>query len=173
MTVRYHQRGGRRSVPEYVCQRAGIAYAQPPCQRIPGAALDRAVAALLLKMVTPQAMALIVALQGEVVQRVEEAQRLRHLQVERAQYEADLAQRRSLRVDPDNCLVAGWSSVAVKWEGARDVGEERGQRGRWGGARPASPIELQPCPRAEPRPHPTQRRVPHDAFPGGDCLWWW
>lgn len=106
MTVRYHQRGGRRIVPDYVCQRAGIAHAQPPCQRIPGAALDRAVAALLLQMVTPQAMALIVALQGEVVQRAEEAQRLRHLQVERAQYEADLAQRRYLRVDPDNRLVA-------------------------------------------------------------------
>jgi hypothetical protein len=45
-------------------------------------------------------------MQEEVVQRVEEAQRLRHLQVERAQYEADVAQRRSLRVDPDNRLVA-------------------------------------------------------------------
>ncbi|MGZ3637741.1 MAG: recombinase family protein [Ktedonobacterales bacterium] len=106
MTVRYHQRGGRRIVPDYICQRAGIAHAQSPCQRIPGAALDRAVADLLLKMVTPEAMALIAAMQEEVVQRAEEAQRLRHLQVERAQYEADLAQRRYLRVDPDNRLVA-------------------------------------------------------------------
>jgi Recombinase zinc beta ribbon domain/Recombinase len=106
MTVRYHQRAGRRIVPDYICQRAGIAQAQSPCQRIPGAALDRAVADLLLRMVTPEAMALIVALQEDVVQRAEEAQRLRHLQVERAQYEADLAQRRYLRVDPDNRLVA-------------------------------------------------------------------
>jgi DNA invertase Pin-like site-specific DNA recombinase len=106
MTVRYHQRGGRRIVPDYVCQRAGIAHAQPPCQRIPGAALDRAVADLLLTLVTPEAIALIAAMQEEVVQRAEEAQRLRHLQVERAQYEADLAQRRYLRVDPDNRLVA-------------------------------------------------------------------
>jgi hypothetical protein len=86
MTVRYHQRGGRRIVPDYVCQ------------RLPGAALDRAVADLLLKMVTPEAIALILAMQEELVQRAEEAQRLRHLQVERAQYEADLAQRRYLRV---------------------------------------------------------------------------
>ncbi len=106
MTVRYHQRGGRRIVPDYVCQRAGIAHAQPPCQRLPGAALDQAVADLLLKMVTPEAIALILAMQEELVQRAEEAQRLRHLQVERAQYEADLAQRRYLRVDPDNRLVA-------------------------------------------------------------------
>lgn len=61
---------------------------------------------LLLKMVTPEAMALIATMQEGVVQRAEEAQRLRHLQVERARYEADLAQRRSLRVDPDNRLVA-------------------------------------------------------------------
>ena len=94
MTVRYHQRGGRRIVPDYVCQRAGIAHAQAPCQRIPGAALDRAVAELLLKLVTPEAMALIAALQEEVVQRAQDAQRLRHLQGERAQYEADLAPRR-------------------------------------------------------------------------------
>jgi DNA invertase Pin-like site-specific DNA recombinase len=106
MTVRYHQRGGRRIVPDYLCQRAGIAHARPPCQRIPGAALDRAVADLLLTVVTPEAIALVVAMQEEVGQRAEEAQRLRHLQVERAQYEADLAQRRYLRVDPDNRLVA-------------------------------------------------------------------
>ena len=53
MTVRYHQRGGRRIVPDYICQRAGIAHAQAPCQRIPGAALDRAVTDFLLKLVPP------------------------------------------------------------------------------------------------------------------------
>jgi hypothetical protein len=106
MTVRYHQRGGRRIVPDSICQRAGVAHAPAPCQRIPGAALERAVAELLLKLVTPEAMAFITTLHEEVVQRAEEAQCLRHLPVERAQYEADLAQRRYLRVDPDNRLVA-------------------------------------------------------------------
>ena len=47
-----------------------------------------------------------VCLQDELVKRAQEAQHLRHLQVERAQYEADLAQRRYLKVDPDNRLVA-------------------------------------------------------------------
>ena len=46
------------------------------------------------------------AVQDEIVNRAAEAQRLRHLQVECAQYEADLAQRRYLKVDPDNRLVA-------------------------------------------------------------------
>src|SRR5258706_10901805 len=66
-------------------------------------------------------------------------------------------------------LVAGWSSRSLKRAGMRDVGEERGQLGRWGGGRPACPIELQPRPGAEPRPHPTQGRVPDDALPGGRC----
>jgi hypothetical protein len=36
MTVRYHQRGGRRIVPDYVCQRLGIGNGTGPCQRLPG-----------------------------------------------------------------------------------------------------------------------------------------
>ncbi len=59
-------------------------------------------------------------------------------------------------------LVAGWSSRGFKRAGAGDVGEERGQLGRWSGARPALPVPLQPCPRAQPRPHPAQRDVPDD-----------
>jgi len=53
---------------------------------------------------------------------------------------------RLIGVDSTHCLtqnaedldyheVAGWSSRGVKWAGVRDVGEERSQRGRWGGGR--------------------------------------
>jgi hypothetical protein len=94
MTVRYHQRGGQRIVPDYLCQRKSIEQGERPCQRIPGSELDRAVGALLLERVTPEAVALTIAAQEELVNRAAEAQRLRHLQVERAQYEAELAQRR-------------------------------------------------------------------------------
>lgn len=75
-------------MPDYLCQRAGIAHAQPPCQRILGAALDREVDDVLLTAVMPEAIALIVAMQEELVQRAEDAQ------------------RRYLWVDPDNRLVA-------------------------------------------------------------------
>ena len=53
-------------------------------------------------------MALEVALsvQQELSARAEEADRLCRQQVERARYEADLAQRRYMQVDPDNRLVA-------------------------------------------------------------------
>lgn len=106
MTVRYHQRGGQRIVPDYLCQSKSVEQGRAPCQRIPGSDLDRATGALLAERVTPEALDLTVAVQDELIQRAEEARRLRHLQVERAQYEADLAQRRYLKVDPDNRLVA-------------------------------------------------------------------
>jgi hypothetical protein len=54
---------------------------------------------------------------------------LRHLQVERAQYEADLAQRRYLKVDPDNRLVATvleaeWNAKLRELEAARAIEEQ-------------------------------------------------
>ena len=106
MTVRYHQRGGQRIVPDYLCQRAGIQAGTTPCQRIPGRDLDQAIANVLMEVVTPETVLLTLSVQDELVAQAAEADRLRQLQVQRAQYEADLAQRRYLRVDPDNRLVA-------------------------------------------------------------------
>src|SRR5258708_30039439 len=57
---------------------------------------------------------------------------------------------------------AGWSSRGFKRTGVGDVGEERGQFGRRSGTRPTLPLELQAGPGAQPRAHPTQRRVPDD-----------
>ena len=132
MTVRYHQRAGQRIVPDYLCAHKSIERGEPPCQRIPGSDLDRAIGTLLIERVTPEALALTIAIQDELVQRADEAQRLRHLQVERAQYEADLAQRRYLKVDPDNRLVATvleaeWNSKLRELEEARAI-EERYNR---------------------------------------------
>jgi len=64
-----------------------------------------------------------------MVNRAAEAQRLRHLQVERAQYETDLAQRRYLKVDPDNRLVATvleaeWNTKLRELEEARAIEEQ-------------------------------------------------
>jgi hypothetical protein len=106
MTVRYHQRGGQRIVPDYLCQHKSIQQGESPCQRIPGSSLDRVIGALLVEWVTPEAIAMTIAVQDELVNRAAEAQRLRHLQVERAQYEADLAQR---RYADQSILITVWS----------------------------------------------------------------
>ncbi len=69
MSVRYHQRGGQRIVPDYLCQHKRIEQGEHPCQRIPGSGLDRAIGALLLERVTPEALALTIAVQEELVNR--------------------------------------------------------------------------------------------------------
>ena len=52
MTVRYIVSHGHPE-PVYRCQRRGIQRAEPPCQSLPGAAIDRAVSDLVLESVTP------------------------------------------------------------------------------------------------------------------------
>lgn len=105
MTVRYHSRGDRL-IPEYVCQKKRVEYGAPLCQHILGADLDEAIGKLLVEAVTPITMEVSIAVQHELNSRTDEADRLHRLQVERARYEADMAKRRYMRVDPENRLVA-------------------------------------------------------------------
>jgi len=105
MTVRYSHSGGQ-SHPIYVCQRRGIKESVPICQIVYGATVDRAIGELLLETMTPEALEMALDVQTEVESQVEEADGLRRKQIERARYEADLARRRFLRVDPENRLVA-------------------------------------------------------------------
>ena len=112
MTVRYHTRQGR-ILPDYVCQREGIEHAIAVCQRVVGEHIDHAVGQLLVESVTPLALEVTLAVQQELQARVDEVDKLRKKQVERARYEADLAQRRYLHVDPANRLVA--DSLEAYW----------------------------------------------------------
>jgi hypothetical protein len=86
--------------PNYVCQRYGIEHGEPVCQSIPGSGIDQTVSELLIASVTPVALEVALSVQQELQTRVEEADRLRQAQVERARYEADLARRRYMQVDP-------------------------------------------------------------------------
>ncbi|MEP6698082.1 MAG: recombinase family protein [Pseudonocardiales bacterium] len=112
MTIRYYV-SHREVLPEYVCQREGIQHAHAICQRIVGGALDRAIGELLVETVSPLALEVALAVQDELEARAQEVDRMRCQQVERARYEAELAQRRYLRVDPDNRLVA--DSLEAEW----------------------------------------------------------
>ena len=105
MTVRYHHIRGRL-VPDYVCQLEGIARAEPICLRVPGAGVERAIGTLLIETVTPLTLEVSLAVQEELFRRRDEAEELRQKHVERLRYEADLAKRRYMQVDPDNRLVA-------------------------------------------------------------------
>ncbi len=112
MTVRYHIRGAQQ-VPDYVCQKEGIEHAEPICQSIKGESVDKAISDLLLRTMTPMALDVALKVQQEIHARLDEVDRLRQKQVERARYEADLAQRRYMHVDPANRLVA--DALEAEW----------------------------------------------------------
>lgn len=131
MTVRYHIRKGR-PVPEYVCQRYGIEHGDAVCQFVPGAGVDQAIGSLLLEMVTPMTLDIALAVQQELQSRVDQADRLRRQQVERAQYEADLAGQRFMQVHPNNrhvadALEADWNEKLRILAKAKDHYEQQRQ----------------------------------------------
>jgi hypothetical protein len=106
MSVGYHRRSNGTLVPDYTCQREGIATGTPACQSTCGAGIDAAVAELVLQSLTPLALQTALAVSAELTQRSADADRIRAASVERARYAADAARRRYLAVDPSNRLVA-------------------------------------------------------------------
>ena len=78
---------------------------------------------------TPAAVELAIEIRREVEARYEEADQLRCRAIERAQIEADLAQRRFMLVDPGNRLVA--DTLEREWnEKLRALAETREERER-------------------------------------------
>jgi DNA invertase Pin-like site-specific DNA recombinase len=105
MTLRYHQRGGRLS-PDYLCQKQAAEECRPLCQNVPGGTVDDALSALIVDSISPLALEVALNVQQQLQERLAEADRLRRQVVERAQYEAEQARIRYMRVDPNNRLVA-------------------------------------------------------------------
>lgn len=104
----YHQ-----VAPTYVCQEASVRRAEKVCQRVPGSVVDQAISNLLLQLMEPMTLEVALAVQQEVEARITETDALRRKHIERAQYEAELARRRYMKVDPDNRLVA--DSLEADW----------------------------------------------------------
>ena len=105
MRVRY-QRLRSTLAPYYVCQEEVVRRAGTTCQSIRGVDIDAAIGALLLQSVAPATLEVALAVQDEIAGRIAQADVLRRSQLERARYDAELARRRYLKVDPDNRLVA-------------------------------------------------------------------
>ena len=123
ISVRYHTRRGL-SLPTYCCIRNKLLRGEPTCHTVAGRSIDAAVSKLVTDIMTPEALELALTVQQELKARIGEADRLRMKAVKRAQYEADLARRRFMRVDPDNRLVA--DSLEAEWnEKLRAVAQAR------------------------------------------------
>jgi DNA invertase Pin-like site-specific DNA recombinase len=133
MTVRYKSQRQGRIDPVYLCQRQRIERWESSCQYIPGAIIDEAISKLLIDSVTPLTLEMALKVQQELENRFNEADKLRQQQVERAEYEANLARRRFMQVDPDNRLVADtleaeWNEKLRQLQDANDYYENHRRR---------------------------------------------
>lgn len=102
--------------PTYRCDRPNLMLGLPRCLGFGGSRVDAAIAAEILRVVEP--MAIEAALEAERMHREGQAERRRvvELDLQQAQYEASLAERRYAACDPDNRLIA--AQLEKHWEAA-------------------------------------------------------
>jgi len=106
MLVSYHVRQDGTKLPSYFCGIGRIQRGEPTCQSMGGRQLDEAVGELLVGAMTPLNLDVALAVGDELRARAEQVDRLRRQHLEGVRYEAELAERRYRRVDPDHRLVA-------------------------------------------------------------------
>ncbi|MBM3701197.1 MAG: recombinase family protein [Actinobacteria bacterium] len=112
MTVRYRQ-SCAKLVPVYTCQRDRIENGAKVCQTVAGEKVDEEISKLLIEMVNPLAIKAAIKVQNELDLRKLESDKFYSQQVQKAQYEAELAKRRYMCVDPENRLVA--TELEASW----------------------------------------------------------
>lgn len=126
LRARYREQRGKLE-SWYVCDRASDARAEPNCQSLAGPPIDEAVGRLVAEKMTPAAVDLALEIRKEIEGRYDEVDQLRCRAIERAQVDADLAQRRFMMVDPGNRLVA--DTLEADWnEKLRALAKARDER---------------------------------------------
>lgn len=107
---------GRTPRPVYRCDKPNLMLGEARCITFGGARVEEAIAAEILRAVTPIAIA--AALDAETMVREQQNERLRlaELELEQAGYEASLAERRYAACDPENRLIA--AQLEKSWEAA-------------------------------------------------------
>ncbi|MBB4277733.1 recombinase family protein [Rhizobium mongolense] len=102
--------------PVYRCDRPNLMLGLPRCLGFGGARIDAAIAEEIVRVVEP--VAIEAALEAEQMhhQRQNERRRILELDLQQAQYDAGLAERRYAACDPDNRLIA--AQLEKNWEAA-------------------------------------------------------
>ncbi|HCJ34123.1 MAG TPA: resolvase, partial [Ktedonobacter sp.] len=110
MGIRYQRDG---SLLMYECHQLHAQLAARTCQTMRGDRIDQAVVACFLEAIEPAHLEVALSALDQVEARAKQIDQQWQRQIERAQYEADLARRRYKAVDPDNRLVA--RSLEREW----------------------------------------------------------
>lgn len=111
LSVAYTGRAPGR--PVYRCDRFDL---PPRCMSFGGARVDAAIARELLRAVEPMAIETALHAEQMHMDTLNEQRRIIELELQHAQYEATLAERRYAACDPDNRLIA--AQLEKNWEAA-------------------------------------------------------
>jgi DNA invertase Pin-like site-specific DNA recombinase len=103
MSVRYYKDG---TTPSYECNQLHSHHAGPTCQFMRGDGVDAAVAQLFLQALQPAHLEVALATLEDLEAQARQLDRQWQLRLERLRYEAEVARRRFLAVEPENRLVA-------------------------------------------------------------------
>jgi DNA invertase Pin-like site-specific DNA recombinase len=120
LTVRYKGNGG--IYPTYECnwrRRQGLAASS--CMHVRSDLIDQPIARRVLEVIQPKHIEIAIKALEELERRENAVNNQWRMRIERADYEANLAQRRYEEVDPSNRLVAAtlerrWNEALVKLE---------------------------------------------------------
>jgi DNA invertase Pin-like site-specific DNA recombinase len=109
----YYQ--GKNSTPGYYCEQSQAAAGRAVwCMRLGGVRVDRAAVETFLEAISPAGLEAAIAAQNLGETQDQAALKQFRLQVERARYEAERAERRYRAVEPENRLVA--RTLETEWE---------------------------------------------------------
>ena len=115
LTVRYT--GNKGVYPVYECSwRRRESVGPQTCMSVPAPPLDQAITDRVLTAITPVTIELAITALTDLEQRDHEIGAQWRMRIERAHYEADLAERRYESVDPSNRLIA--STLEQRWNDA-------------------------------------------------------
>jgi len=125
MTINYHQYK-KKLAAEYKCQREGIENGHPICQSIYcGNVIDNVVEKLIIEKLTPESIDIALEVFEEVKKQQENIKKAHKMRITKLKYEAEIAQKQYIHVDPVNRLVAGtleknWNEKLLNLQIAQD-----------------------------------------------------
>lgn len=122
MTIRYMNDG---RTPLYECNQLHKNLGEKTCQSLRGDGIDAAVAAAFLEAMQPAELEVSMAAIDQIAEQARRVDRQWEMMVERARYEAELARRRFLAIDPENRLVG--RTLEREWEARLAEVERREQ----------------------------------------------
>src|SRR5437763_2008882 len=111
-----HRKPRRYPRPIYRCEQPNVQLGQRRCLSVAGKRIDETIAAEMLRAVAPMAIEAAEEADRMLRDGDQDRRRIAQLELQQAQYDASLAERRYAACDPDNRLIA--AQLEKAWETA-------------------------------------------------------